>query len=105
MSQDIYVTITRKGTTIASNVLVQLDVMNPHLGKDYDGNHPFDFFEAYIYYLPSTTTVIRGDEFTDTINTSPSTGSLTQYLVIGRPEPFPDGHVECVVNQYVGSNT
>ena len=105
MSQDIYVNITRKGTTIASNVLVQVDVMSPHLARDYDDNHPFDLFEAYIYYLPPTTKVIRGDTFTDTVNTSPSTGSLATYLVVGRPEPFPDGHVECVLNQFVGPNT
>jgi len=104
MSQVIRVNVSRRTTSVASNVTLQLDVMNPHLARDYDGNHPFDLFDAYIYYLPPTTTILRGDIFTDITNNSPSTGALAQYLVVGRPEPFPDGHVECVVNQYVGVN-
>lgn len=106
MSFDTYVNITRSNATIASNVKVQVDLMSPKLATDYQTNHPYDSFEVYIYSLPPSIQVLRSDLFIDTMNIDPNTNTNAVYRVTGRPEPFPDGHTECVVYAYTqGTNT
>jgi|SRR5579859_5899700 len=111
MSQIITVNVTRvtqpsqTPTTIVSGAVVQLDALNPRLATDYKGNHPFDTFDAYVTYLPPTIVLSRADLFTDALNTDPSTNQKAAYRIISRPEAFPDGHIECVVEQFVGVNS
>ena len=91
------------GTVIANNVSVQIDEKNPVLASEYDRSHPYDVFDGYIAYYPPTLTICRSDAWVDQNNTDPLTGNAMFYQVIGRPERFPDGHVECVLHVYEGA--
>jgi len=95
------VTITRKGTgAIAQNVAAQLEQKNTMMAAYYNGAHPYDVFDCFLKYL--LTPVLRGDVVTDQQHTDPLTNALTIYRVVGRPQAFPDGHQECVVDQFGG---
>jgi hypothetical protein len=98
------VTITRKGATIAKDVDVQIDTKNPMMAAYYNNAHPYDVFDLYVKYAPPTWTLLRGDEATDQKNIDPLTKALTLYRVVGRPQPFDDGHIEAVVNLFTGPN-
>lgn len=111
MSIDTTVTIRRGasqtnpggGTVVVSNLVVQIDEKNPMLASEYDRAHPFDVFDGYITYLNPLTPIRRGDAWLDQLNTDPLTGLPVFYQVVSRPEPFPDGHVECVLHIYEGA--
>ena len=96
------VNISRKGATIATNVDVQIDTKNEMMAAYYNKNHPYDVFNLYVKYAPPTWTLLKGDEVTDQKNIDPLTNALTLYRVVGRPQPFDDGHIEAVVNQFTG---
>ncbi len=98
------VTITRSGTTIASGVAVQLDTKHPMMAAYYNAAHPYDVFDCYVLYAPPAWTVLRSDELTDEVNVDPLTNAHTLYRAVGRPQPYPDGHIECVVNQFTGKS-
>ncbi len=91
------------GTTIATGVSVQIDEKDPMLAVEYDKAHPSDVFDGYIDMLPSNTQLLRGDAWIDQDNTDPITGLAVYYQVVSRPEPFPDGHTECVLHLYEGN--
>jgi hypothetical protein len=101
------VTITRipkgqtQSETIAQNVVAQIDEKNPEMAAYYDKSHPYDIFDAYLK-AGYGWQLLRGDLLTDQQNTDPLTGTNTLYRVVGRPEAFPNGHIEAVVNQFGG---
>lgn len=97
------VNITRgaNNTVVQNGVAAQIDTKNPMMAAYYNGSHPYDVFDCYIKYAAGYT-VLRGDTITDTINTDPLTNAKTVYRVVGRPQAFPDGHIECVVNVFGG---
>jgi len=96
------VTITRKGATIQSGIAVQIDAKNPIMMAYYGAAHPYDTFDLYIKYAPASLVVLRDDEFTDEKNLDALTGANTLYRTIGRPQRYPDGHIECIVDQFTG---
>jgi len=90
------------GTTIATNVAIQIDEKQPMLAAEYDKAHPSDVFDGYIDgYLANP--LLRGDALFDQLNTDPITSLPVYYQVVSRPEPFPDGHTECVLHLYEGA--
>ena len=98
------VTVTRGSTNalVAANVDVQIDTKNPMMAAYYKNAHPYDVFDCYVKYAPPTWTLLRGDLLSDQVNTDPLTNNAVAYRVVGRPQAFPDGHIEAVVNIFAG---
>ena len=88
---------------VVPNAIVQIDTKNPMLAAEYDKSHPDDVFDGYITFLSPLTPIVRGDAWIDQRNTDPITELPVFYQVVSRPEPFPDGHVECILHVYEGS--
>lgn len=96
------VTLSRNAVAIQSGIAVQIDEKNPMMAAYYNNAHPYDVFDLYIKYAPASLAVLRGDLLTDEKNIDPETSRNTLYRAVGRPQKFPDGHIEAVVNQFVG---
>lgn len=107
MSSDIYVDIYRgglQGAKVASNVYVQLDTMSQQEANYYQGSQPYFRFNAYIY---QNIDLEFQDMLVDTVNLEPKTlppnTRTKQYRVINQPETFPDGHIQCDLDRYLGN--
>lgn len=91
------------GVIVATCAGVQIDEKSPMLASEYDRAHPTDVFDGYITFLSPGTPTRRGDAWLDMLNLDPLTKLPTFYQVVGRPETFPDGHVEAVLHIYEGA--
>jgi len=93
MSSETTVNVVRAGTTIMSNIAVQIDANNLD-EKNYDrGAAPYD--EFLIYATWANPAIQRGDHLVDP--------SGNTYIVANRPEQFDDGHTEIEAIMPVGS--
>lgn len=99
MSDDLYVTVKRNGSTLYSNVYAQLDHMSVTEAAYYGGAAPYHRYEAY---LLATIDVQQQDLLIDPNTIDPKTNAPTQYRVINHPEAFPDNHMELVVDRVIG---
>lgn len=110
MSEDILVTIKgNRGsppalTTIANNVVVQLDKMQAVEAAGYESSEPHFTYTAYTTQLPvSDPQLLReGDLLIDTKTIDYTTNSLRQYRVIAEPESYPDFHWELICYRFRG---
>lgn len=110
MSEDITVTIKgQRGspptlTTIASNIVFQLDKMQAAEAVGFESSEPHFTFNAYTTQLPiSDPQLLReGDLLIDTKVIDYTTNSLRQYRIISEPESFTDQHWELVAYRFRG---
>lgn len=96
MSNNTTVSVVRGGSTVKSNVAVQIDTMNLD-EKSYDhGAAPYDQFAIYVLWNdPMQFTYLRSDHLIDAAGNT--------YAVSNKPEQFDDGHVEIEALQTVGT--
>jgi hypothetical protein len=100
MSKDIYVDVKRAGTTIYSNVYMQLDTMSQQEAAYYGGTEPYERFNAYALSLYD---IRQTDLLVDRNNTDPKTSTNYQYRIINIPEFFLDQHGEIVCDLIRGT--
>lgn len=103
MSINTFATVSRNNVTQLTNQPVQIDEVSETMAGYYDNAHPYDVFKAIIRY--TTFAFHRQDLITDTVNIDPVTNTHTLYRVVGQPRPYPDGHVEMIVNRFAGSQS
>lgn len=98
MSQDIYVNYQRvNGSTPINNTPIHVQLDNREVSEVlyYEGVAPIERFDAYVYGVYS---ILQTDILTDTKNIDPVTQKNAQYRVINISEPFPDFHMELIVD-------
>ena len=100
MSKDIFVSSKRAGSTVISSLYLQLDNMSQVEAAYYGGAAPYFRYAAYAL---QNYDVRQGDLLVDLNNIDPKTSAHTQYRVINDPEPFPDEHLELVVDRVRGN--
>ena len=104
MSKDIFVSAKRAGTTVISSLYLQLDNMSQqeaaYHGPAQDGAIPYFRYSAYAL---QNYDIRQGDLLTDLNNIDPKTSAHTLYRVINDPEPFPDEHLELVLDKVRGT--
>jgi len=100
MSSDIVVKVLRAGTVIYPNVSMQKDNMSQQEAAYYGGAAPY---QRYAMYPLANLTILQQDLLVDLHNADPKTDTFAQYRVINDPEPFPDNHMELVVDKVRGT--
>lgn len=100
MSRDIYVKVQRAGVQVYPKVYLQLDNLSVQEASYYGGVAPYQRFQCYALTILDLR---QGDLLVDLSNVNPVTGTNTQYRIINIPEPFPDSHMELVVDLVRGT--
>jgi len=102
MSKDIFVNVHRNGSQISglTNIYCQLDTMQQQEAAYYGGAAPFFRYNVYIL---ANLDIRQSDALIDQNNIDPRTGTNAYYRVISDPEPFPDQHMEIIVERVRGS--
>lgn len=99
VSSDLYVKVMRAGIQIHPNVYLQRDNMSQQEAAYYGGASPY---MRYMGYMLQNLDIRQSDLLVDLHNIDPKTNALTQYRVINDPEPFPDSHLEIVIDKVRG---
>jgi len=99
MSRDIFVSVARAGTTTIPSLYLQLDTMSQQEAAYYGGAAPYFRYAAYAL---NNYDIRQGDLLSDLNTIDPKTNAHTQYRVINDPEPFPDEHLELVLDKTRG---
>jgi hypothetical protein len=94
MSSDILATVTRDGTVIYGSpipIAFQLD-----FATEMEQHGGYGMVPSYRYegYCPQILDIRQNDYLQDTVNKDPVTNTPVQYQIVGKPEKFPDGHME-----------
>lgn len=97
MSEEVRVNITRAGVTspIASNIVMQLDKVNPLEAATYQGADPHFTYKAYTTLLPMNNPqlVLFRDHMIDQVVTDAISGAARAFLIVSDPEMHTiDGH-------------
>lgn len=112
MSEDVSVIIKgNRGTPPVmtqvwpSPVSFQLDDKNPTEATSYAGADPHYTYEAYTLQLPVNNPLLLrlNDVLIDQSVIDDVTGTNRVFRIVGKPQPYPDGHWEIVASWYRGS--
>lgn len=104
MSEYIFANVTRANMLISPMPIeVQLDLMTPQQAAAYGGasagEGPYFRYKGITW---DSVSFAQGDLLTDIVNTDPLTGTFKKYRIIGKPDPYPDGHTQIAVDEVVG---
>ena len=91
-----------------SGLFAQIDNASPQLAQSVVGAGmnitPYDVYSIYIYYAATPNAIQRGDTLKDNNTPDPlNNNKPTEYVVIGNPESFPDGHIELYAGRVDGT--
>lgn len=97
MSEDVRINITRAGvsTPIATNLVCQLDKVNPLEAATYQGADPHFTYKVFTTLLPMNNPqlVLFRDHMVDQVITDAISGNPRTYLIVSDPEMHTmDGH-------------
>jgi len=89
VAENIYASITRGGTTIASNVAIRVDKLTIAEQVDYGGANPHFAVRMYTMMLPTTDPqfIRQGDRVTDNTVVDPKTTAKRFWNIFSDPEP------------------
>ncbi len=107
MSEEIRVNITRAGVVspIASNVVCQIDKVNPIEAATYQGADPHFTYKLLTTMLPMNNPqlVLFRDHVVDQVVTDAISGSPRTFLIVSDPEMHTmDGHWQWTQTRYRG---
>jgi hypothetical protein len=100
MSRDILVNVQRVNASapFLTNIAVQLDNREMSEVLYYEGVAPVERFDAYVYGIYDN--IRQTDLLIDTINIDSVTSTNYKYRIINISEPFPDYHMELIVDLF-----
>lgn len=100
MSRDIYVQVQRAGVQKYASIYAQLDNLSQQEASYFGGAAPYERFD---FYTLGNYDIRQFDLLINLNDIDPLTTAYFQYRVISIPEPFPDNHIELIVDIYRGN--
>lgn len=91
MSKMILATNLRDNALMNQNMPIQLDFATDMEQHGYGGIIPY---YRYLGIVHGVYDIKQNDYLLDQLTTDQVTGAQETYVVVNKPEPFPDGHME-----------